>query len=152
MNSSGQICLQIIIFFMLICLLLFCFFSGMMQHMIKLNVEWAVWCMNQKEKKKKEKNLLVRKKMDRQVKYVCDDSLSNDQSVIKVWWSLTRDQPNVSCCSTMVVWSAVIFLLDSKRSIQRGAQNVAWKEKYRTQQPKISIFLPALKELAVKIY
>ena len=24
-----------------------------MQHMIKLNVEWAVWCMNQKEKKKK---------------------------------------------------------------------------------------------------
>ena len=50
----------------------------------------------------------------------------------------------------MVVWSAVIFLLDSKSSIQRGAQNVAWKEKYRTQQPKISIFLPALKELVVK--
>ena len=24
--------------------------------------------------------------MDRQVKYVCDDNLSNDQSVIKVWW------------------------------------------------------------------
>ena len=39
--------------------------------------------MNQKEKKER-KNLLVRKKMDRQVKYVCDDNLSNDQSVIKV--------------------------------------------------------------------
>ena len=60
--------------------------------------------------------------------------------------------PNVSCRSTMVLWSAVIFLLDSKSSIQRGAQNVAWKEKYRTEQPKISIFLPALKELVMKIY
>ena len=42
---------------MLICLLLFRIFSGMTQHMIKLNAEWAVWCMNQKEKKKKKKSI-----------------------------------------------------------------------------------------------
>ena len=37
---------------MLICLLLFCFFSGITQHMIKLNVEWVVW-IESKEKKEK---------------------------------------------------------------------------------------------------
>ena len=66
--------------------------------------------MNQKEKKER-KNLVVRKKMDRQVKYVCDDNLSNDQSEIKVWWKsyqrsatcqLLQHYGGVICCNIFV--------------------------------------------------
>ena len=49
--------------------------------------------------------------MDRQVKYVCDDNLSNDQSEIKVWWKsyqrsaefqLSQHYGGVICCNISV--------------------------------------------------
>ena len=64
MNSSGQIHLQIL---SLVCLSCFVFFSfGVF-----------FWCMNLKKKKKETSS--DQKKMDGQVRYVFDDSSSNDQ-------------------------------------------------------------------------
>ena len=54
--------------------------------------------------------LLLLLKLDGQVRYVCDDSLSNDHSVIKVWkchqrsaaYQLLKHNDSVICCNICV--------------------------------------------------
>ena len=58
--------------------------------------------------------------------------MTADHSVIKVWKCHQRSTGYQ--LSTMAVWSAVIFVLDPRISIQRDAQSVTWKEMSRTQQ------------------
>ena len=88
MNSSGQIHLQIL---SLVCLSCFVFFFL-----------WCVFLVYELKRKKKKETSSDQKKMDGQVRYVFDDSSSNDQcdkGVMKV-------PPETSCMSAVrALWS-----------------------------------------------